>query len=68
MEDDGYSQPPVPSVVVAAAAAPPGVATDPWADFQQPKKSFYSSSESDSGRKTVWFSWRKERANRRKNP
>ncbi len=52
LEDDVLSQPPaVPAVVVAAAAATaaPPLATDPWADFHQPKKSFYSSSDSDSG-------------------
>jgi hypothetical protein len=52
LEDDVLSQPPaaVPAVVVAAAAATAApLATDPWADFHQPKKSFYSSSDSDSG-------------------
>jgi hypothetical protein len=52
LEDDVLSQPPaaaVPVVVVAAATAAPPLATDPWADFHQPKKSFYSSSDSDSG-------------------
>ena len=49
-EDSRYSQPAATPPVLSAAATTTGLlATDPWADFQQPKKSFYSSSESDSG-------------------
>jgi hypothetical protein len=59
LDDDRYSQqaatPPVVTAASAGAATTPGgglLATDPWADFHQPKKSFYSSSDSDSGKHT----------------